>query len=66
MEITLEGIVALITLFVGGGSIGGFLFWRQTKRKAKAEAALAEAEAKLKEAEGREGSGKNAEGVQGY
>ena len=54
MEITLEGIVALMTLFVGGGSIGGFLFWRQTKRKAKAEAALAEAEAKLKEAEAKE------------
>ena len=51
MEITLEAIISLIGIFVGGGSIGGFLFWRQTKRRAKAEAALAEAEAKLKEAE---------------
>ena len=51
MEITLEAIISLITLIVSGGSIGGFLFWRQTKRRAKAEAALAEAEAKLKEAE---------------
>ena len=51
MEITLEAIISLVGIFVGGGSIGGFLFWRQTKRKAKAEAALAEAEAKLKEAE---------------
>lgn len=54
MEITLEAIISLIGLFVGGGSIGGFLFWRQTKRKAKAEAALAEAEAKLKEAEAKQ------------
>jgi chromosome segregation ATPase len=53
MEITFEGIISLITLVVSGGSIGGFLFWRQTKRRARAEAALAEAEAKLKEAEAR-------------
>jgi chromosome segregation ATPase len=51
MEITLEAIISLIGIIVGGGSIGGFLFWKQTKRRAKAEAALAEAEAKLKEAE---------------
>ena len=51
MEITFEGIVTLITLFVSTGSIGGFLFWKQTKKKAAAEAKLAEAEAKLKEAE---------------
>lgn len=54
MEITLESIISLVGLFVGGGSIGGFLFWRQTKRKAKAEAALAEAEAKMKEAEAKQ------------
>jgi len=53
MEITLEAIISLLGIFVGGGSIGGFLFWRQTKRKAAAEAKLAEAEAKLKEAETR-------------
>ena len=51
MEITIEGIVSLLGVLISGGSIGGFLFWRQTKRRAKAEAALAEAEAKLKEAE---------------
>lgn len=54
MEITLEAIISFIGLFIGGGSIGGFLFWRQTKRKAKAEAALAEAEAKLKDAEAKQ------------
>ena len=51
MEISLEAIISLIGLFIGGGSIGGFLFWKQTKKKAIAEAKLAEAEAKLKEAE---------------
>jgi hypothetical protein len=51
MEITLSEIISLVGLLVGGSSIGGFLFWRQTKRRAKAEATLAEAEAKLKEAE---------------
>jgi chromosome segregation ATPase len=51
MEITLSEIISLVGLLVGGSSIGGFLFWRQTKRRAKAEASLAEAEAKLKEAE---------------
>ena len=38
MEITLEGIVALITLFIGGSGIGGLLTWRWLKKKAKAEA----------------------------
>ena len=51
MEITLEAIISLITLIVGGTGVGGFLFWRQHKRKEEAEAKLAEAEAKLKEAE---------------
>ena len=51
MEISIEAIISLITLLSGGTCIGGFVFWRQTKRRAKAEAALAEAEAKLKEAE---------------
>ena len=46
MEITLEGIVALITLFIGGSGIGGLLTWRWLKKKAKAEA-----EKKAKEAE---------------
>ena len=51
MEITLEGIVALITLFIGGSGIGGLLTWRWLKKKAKAEADQAAAEAKQKEAE---------------
>lgn len=51
MEITLEAIIGIISLLVGGTGVGGFLFWRQHKRKEEAEAKLAEAEAKLKEAE---------------
>ena len=51
MEITLESIVSLIGLFIGGTGIGSFFLWKQSKRKAIAEAKLAEAEAKLKEAE---------------
>ena len=51
MEITLEAIISLIGLFIGGTGIGGFFYWKQSKRKAIAEAKLAEAEAKLKEAE---------------
>ena len=51
MEITLEGIVALITLFIGGSGIGGLVTWRWMKKKAKAEADQAAAEAKQKEAE---------------
>ncbi len=51
MEITLEAIISLIGLLLGGTGIGGFFYWRQSKRKAEAEAKLAEAEAKLKEAE---------------
>ena len=51
MEITLEGIVALITLFIGGSGIGGLITWRYLKKKAKAEADQAAAEAKEKEAQ---------------
>ena len=51
MEITLEGIVALITLFVGGSGLGGIITWRWLKKRAKAEADQAAAEAKQKEAE---------------
>ena len=51
MEITLEGIVALITLFIGGSGIGGLVTWKWLKMKAKAEADQAAAEAKQKEAE---------------
>ena len=51
MEITLEAIISLIGLLIGGTGLTGFLFWRQHKRKEEAEAKLAEAEAKLKEVE---------------
>ena len=58
MEISLEAIISLITLFVGGTGVTGFFFWRQHKRteeanakRAEAEAKQAEAEAKLKEVE---------------
>ena len=51
MEITLEAIISIITLILGGGGVCGFLFWRQMKRQKEAEAKAAEAEAKLKEAE---------------
>ena len=51
MEITLEGIVALVTLFIGGSGIGGLVTWKWLKMKAKAEADQAAAEAKQKEAE---------------
>lgn len=44
MEISLEAIISIIGLFVGGGS-GAFFTWRWQKRKAKAEAKTAEADA---------------------
>ena len=48
MEITLEAIISLLGLFVGGGS-GCFFTWRWMNRKAKAEAKEKEAEAKSAE-----------------
>jgi uncharacterized protein YhaN len=51
MEITLETIISLIGLLLGGTGLTGFFFWRQHKRKEEAEARASEAEAKLKEAE---------------
>ena len=50
MEITLEAIISLLGLFVGGGG-GCFFTWRWMSRKAKAEADQAAAEAKEKEAQ---------------
>lgn len=44
MEITLEAIISLIGLFVGGGG-GAFFTWRYMRRKARAEAVQAEVEA---------------------
>lgn len=44
MEITLEAIISLLGLFVGGGG-GAFFTWRYLRRKAKAEAVTAEIDA---------------------
>lgn len=44
MEITLEAIIGLIGLFVGGGG-GAFFTWRWQRKKAKAEAVQAEVDA---------------------
>ena len=45
MEITLDAIISLIGLFVGGGGGGAFFTWRYLRRKAKAEAVTAEIDA---------------------
>lgn len=44
MEITLDSIIGIISLLVGGGA-GGFFTWRWQRSKAKAEAKTAEADA---------------------
>lgn len=48
---SLETIISLIGLLLGGGSIGGLVTWQYARRKAKAEADTAVAESKQKEAE---------------
>lgn len=48
MEITLDAIISIITLFLGGGG-GAFFTWRYMRRKARAEAEEAEATAKSAE-----------------
>ena len=44
MEINIDTIIAILGLFIGGGS-GAFFTWRYQRRKAKAEAVTAEADA---------------------
>lgn len=44
MEITLDALISLLGLFVGGGG-GAFFTWRYLRRKAKAEAVTAEVDA---------------------
>lgn len=44
MEITLESIIGILGLLLGGGC-GGFFTWRWQRKKAKAEAKTAEADA---------------------
>lgn len=45
MEISIETIVSILGLLAGGGGIGGWLTYRYTRRKEKAEAESAEANA---------------------
>ena len=44
MEINIDTIIAILGLFIGGGS-GTFFTWRFQRKKAKAEAVTAEADA---------------------
>ena len=44
MEITLDSIISILGLFIGGGG-GAFFTWRFMRRKAKAEAVTAEVDA---------------------
>ena len=44
MEINIDTIIAILGLFLGGGS-GAFFTWRYQRKKAKAEAVTAEADA---------------------
>ena len=44
MEITLDALISLLGLFVGGGG-GAFFMWKYQRKKAKAEAATAEIDA---------------------
>ena len=44
MEINIDTIIAILGLFIGGGS-GAFFTWRYQRKKAKAEAVTAEADA---------------------
>ena len=45
MEITLDSIIGIIGLLLGGGTIGSIFTWRFQRKKAKAEAQQAEVEA---------------------
>lgn len=45
MEISLETIISIVTILLGGGGIGAIIGWRSQKKKAQAEARQAEAEA---------------------
>ena len=45
MEITLDSIIGIIGLLLGGGTIGSIFTWRFQRKKAKAEATQAEVEA---------------------
>ena len=44
MEITLDSIIGILGLLLGGGTIGSIFTWRFQRKKAKAEATQAEVE----------------------
>lgn len=44
-DVSIDTIISIATLFLGGGGIGAIIGWRSQKKKAKAEAKQAEAEA---------------------
>ena len=45
MEITLESVISLISLFIGGSGLGALFTWRYAKRVEKAKVVAVEAEA---------------------
>lgn len=45
MELTLESIIGIVSLILGGSGLTAIITWRYVRKKAKAEASLAEAEA---------------------
>ena len=49
VNISLDTIISIITLLLGGSGTGAFFTWRYLRQKAKAEAQQAEAEAKAAE-----------------
>ena len=44
-DVSIDTIISIATLFLGGGGIGAIIGWRSQKKKARAEARQAEAEA---------------------
>lgn len=45
MEITLESVISLVSLFISGSGLGALFTWRYAKRVEKAKVVAAEAEA---------------------
>ncbi len=45
MELSLEAIIGIVSLLLGGSGLTAIITWRYVRKKAKAEASLAEAEA---------------------
>jgi len=64
MEITLDNILNIAGIFLGGGGIGAFFTWRYARREAAAKVKEKEAEAKEKEAEAKSAEVEMAQKVQ--